>query len=172
MTWGDAAYGVGGNTGGGINAGQVNLQTLLANVDLRPKDGDWNVVVGLQRIFDNVRDPNQTAVSTAQTSSFKLSYWGTQGVGISMFANLNSTTQSRFGYYQLYENVIQENDDVALWMFDLESRVSPLLEFGVDAWYVRDRGKNAGGISVLGQGLNSGLAEYNGAVSKFPNSTI
>ena len=164
MTWGDAAYGVGGNTGGGINAGQVNLQTLLANVEIKPKDSDWNLVVGLQRIFDNARDPNVAALSTAQTSSYKLSYWGTQGTGISMFANLSPTTQSRFGYYQLYENIIQENDDVTLWMFDLESRVHPLLEVGADAWYLWDRGKNAGGISVLGQGLNSGLAEYNGAV--------
>ncbi len=164
MTWGDAAYGVGGNQGGGINASSVNLQTLLANVDIRPKDSDWNVVVGLQRIFDNVRDPNQIAVSTAQTSDFKLSYWGTQGVGITAFANLSSVTQSRLGYYQLYENAVQMNDDVSLWMLDVNSRVAPLVELGVDAWYVWDRGKNAGGISVLGQGLNSGLAEYNGAV--------
>ncbi len=163
-TWGDAAYGTGGNVGGGINAAQVNLQTLLANVEVKPDNADWNGVIGLQRIFDNVRDPNVTAVSTAQTSGYKLSYWGTQGVGITLFANLNPTTLARIGYYQLYENIIQENDDVALWMFDVESRILPLLEFGADAWFVWDRGKNAGGISVLGQGLNSGLAEYNGAV--------
>ncbi|MEK6756679.1 MAG: hypothetical protein AABZ02_11060, partial [Bacteroidota bacterium] len=99
MTWGDAAYGVGGNVGGGINAGQVNLQTLLANVDIHPKEADWNVVVGLQRVFDNVRDPNVTAVSTAQTSGYKLSYFGTQAVGISMFGSINPTTLGRFGYF-------------------------------------------------------------------------
>ena len=164
MTWGDNAYGVGGNAGGAINAGQVNLQTLLANVDIKPKDSGWNAVIGLQRIFDNVRDPNQIAVSTAQTSAYKLSYWGTQGVGITLFANLNATTQGRFGFYQLYENVIQLNDDVTLWMLDLESRIQPLLEAGADFWFLYDRGKNGGGISVLGQGLNSQLAEYNGAV--------
>jgi len=164
MTWGDAAYGVGGNNGGGINAGQVNLQTLLANVDIKPRDADWNVVVGLQRMFDNVRDPNQNAVSTFQNSAYKLCYWGTQATGISLFANLNETTQLRFGYYQLYENIIQENDDVPLWMLDVESRIDPLLEVGGNAWLVLDRGKSSGGISVLGQGLNSGLAEYNGAV--------
>jgi hypothetical protein len=164
MTWGDAAYGVGGNTGGGINAGQVNLQTLLANVDIKPRDAEWNAVIGLQRVFDNVRDPNQVAVSVAQTSSYKLSFWGTQGIGLSYFASLNSTSQMRVGYYQLYENSIEQDDDVALWMFDLESRIYPLIELGFDAWYVRDRGKNSGGISVLGQGLNSQLAEYNGAV--------
>jgi len=164
MTWGDAAYGVGGNTGGGINAGQVNLQTLLANVDIKPRDADYNVVVGLQRMFDNVRDPNQMAVSTAQTSAYKLCYWGTQDVGISVFANLNKTTQARLSYFQLYENLIQDNDDVALWMLDVESRVQPLFEVGADAWFLWDRGKSGGGISVLGQGLNSTLAEYNGAV--------
>ena len=49
-------------------------------------------------------------------------------------------------------------------MLDYESRVAPLLEWGADGWYVWDRGKSAGGISVLGQGLNSSLASYNGAV--------
>jgi hypothetical protein len=171
MTWGDAAYGVGGNKGGGFNGGQVNLQTLLANVEIRPTDAPWNVVVGLQRVFDNVRDPNLAAISTAQTSAYKLSYWGTQGVGASFYTYLNKETQFRAGYYQLYENIISENDDVGLWMFDVESRITPKLEVGADAWFVWDRGKNNGGISVLGQGLNSTLAEYNGAVRlNFPTS--
>jgi hypothetical protein len=163
VTWGDAAYGVGGNVGGGINAGQVNMQTLLANVDIRPKDSDWNIVIGMQRLFDNVRDPNITAVSTHQTSGYKLSYFGTQAVGINVFGNLTKTTMFRAGYFQLYENIIEKDDDVSLWMFDIESRILPRLEVGADAWFVWDRGKSAGGISVLGQGLNSGLAEYNGA---------
>jgi hypothetical protein len=171
MTWGDAAYGVGGNKGGGLNGGQVNLQTLLANVEIRPTDAPWNIVVGMQRIFDNVRDPNVVAVSTTQTSGYKLSYFGTQGVGISSYAVINKATQVRLGYFQLYENIINENDDVALWMFDIESRVSPALEIGGDFWFAWDRGKNSGGISVLGQGLNSTLAEYNGAVRlSFPTS--
>ncbi|MGE5679658.1 MAG: hypothetical protein ACM34K_02145, partial [Bacillota bacterium] len=94
---------------------------------------------------------------------------GTQGIGASFFTKLNPTTQARLGYFQLYENVIQENDDVTLWMADLESRIHPLLEAGIDGWYTFDRGKSAGGISVLGQGLNSTLAEYNGAVrANFP----
>jgi hypothetical protein len=165
MTWGDAAYGVGGNKGGSINAGQVNLQTLLANVEIRPADATWNIVVGLQRIFDNVRDPNIAAISTAQTSGYKLAYFGTQGVGISSYAVINKATQMRLGYYQLYENLINENDDVSLWMFDVESKVTPTLEIGGDLWYLWDRGKSSGGISVLGQGLNSNLAEYNGATN-------
>ncbi|MCK7518851.1 MAG: hypothetical protein MZV64_14545 [Ignavibacteriales bacterium] len=73
-TWGDQAYGVGNNRGGAINGGQVNLQTLLANVEIKPEDSDWNVVVGMQRLFDNVRDPNVNTLQTAQTSAYKLSF--------------------------------------------------------------------------------------------------
>ena len=162
-TWGDQAYGVGNNRGGAINGGQVNLQTLLANVDLRPENSDWNVVVGMQRLFDNVRDPNVNTLQTAQTSGYKLSFWGTQAVGASLFYDLSPVTKSRFSYFQLWENEISKNDDVTLWMLDVESRIQPLLELGGSFWYVWDRGKNAGGISVLGQGLTSALADYNGA---------
>ncbi|MDP3829749.1 MAG: hypothetical protein Q8Q47_00675, partial [Ignavibacteriaceae bacterium] len=141
------------------------------NVDIKPKGSSWNVVLGLQRMFDNVRDPNQNAVGTFQNSSYKLSYWGTQGVGISLFGNINETTTARLGYFQLYENIIQENDDVTLWMLDVESKIHPLVEVGADVWFLWDRGKSSGGISVLGQGLNSGLAQYNGAVRlSFPTN--
>lgn len=169
-TWGDQAYGVGNNRGGAINAGQINLQTLMANVEIKPSD-NWNIVIGLQRLFDNVRDPNVNTLQTFQTSAYKLSYWGTQAVGISSFIKLNPWTLGRIGMFQLWENEIRKDDDVVLWMFDLESRIQPFLETGFDFWYVYDRAKNAGGISVLGQGLNSALAEYNGAFRlKLPGS--
>lgn len=169
-TWGDQAYGVGNNRGGAINAGQINLQTLMANLELRPSE-NWNLVVGLQRLFDNVRDPNVNSLQTFQTSGYKLAYWGTQAVGINSFFKLNPWTLGRIGMFQLWENEIRKDDDVVLWMFDIESRVKPLLEVGLDFWYAYDRAKSAGGISVLGQGLNSALAEYNGAFRlKFPGS--
>lgn len=171
-TWGDVAYGVGGNRGGAINGGQVNLQTLLANVDIHPPDAPWNVVIGLQRLFDNVRDPNVNTVLTAQTSDYKLSFWGTQAVGINLFTNLSPETKARLGFFQLWENVISKDDDVTLFMADIESRVTPGLEVGGNFWYVHDFGEQGGGISVLGQGLTSALAEYNGAVRlRFPGTS-
>jgi len=48
-------------------------------------------------------------------------------------------------------------------MLDVTHRATPLLEVGADAWYVSDRARGAGGISILSQGLGSSLAEYNGA---------
>ena len=172
FTWGDVAYGIGGNRGGAINAGQVNLQTLLANVDLHPPRENWNLVIGLQRLFDNVRDPNIVPVPVTMTSGYKLGFWGTQAVGVSLYAGLSPTVKSRLGIFQLWENTISGDDDVILYMADIESRVTPLLEVGADLWYLHDYGQEAGGISVLGQGLTSALAEYNGAVRiRFPGTT-
>jgi hypothetical protein len=161
-TWGDQAYGVGNNRGGAISGGQINLQTLMANVDLRPSRR-WNVVVGLQRMFDGARDPNVTPLDVFQQSGYKLAFWGTQGVGVSSYAQLTPATRGRLGVFQLWENQISRDDDVLLVMADVEHDAAPALELGADAWYLSDRARGAGGISVLGQGLNSLLAAYNGA---------
>lgn len=161
-TWGDQAYGTGNNAGGAINAGQINLQTLMANVDIRPSE-HFNIVVGLQRIFDGARDPNITGLDTYYNSGYKLSYWGTQAVGATAFAQVTPTTRARLGFYQLWENLVLRSDDVTLTMLDVEHVAAPGLEIGADLWYVRDQARGAGGISILGQGLASPLAEYNGA---------
>jgi hypothetical protein len=161
-TWGDQAYGTGNNAGGAINAGQINLQTLMANVDIRPSER-YNAVIGLQRIFDGARDPNVTALDVYQNSGYKLAYWGTQAVGVGVFGQVTPATRARLGVYQLWENLIIADDDVTLVMADVEHLARPGLEVGADVWYVRDRARGAGGISILGQGLASPLAEYNGA---------
>jgi hypothetical protein len=160
-TWGDVAYGVGNNRGGAINAGQINLQTLMANVDIRPS-ARWNVVVGLQRMFDGARDPNVNTLQSFQQSGYKLAYWGTQAVGVSAFADVTPATRARVGVFQLWENLVAEDDDVILGMVDVEHLLAPGLEVGVDVWALSDRAKGRGGISILGQGLNSLLAAYNG----------
>ena len=50
-TYGDQAYGVGNNRGGGLSGGQVNLQTLMANVDLRPPGRNLQRSAGLAAHF-------------------------------------------------------------------------------------------------------------------------
>ncbi len=162
-TWGDQAYGIGNNRGGAISGGQINLQTLMANVDLRPPGGWWNVVVGLQRIFDSPYDPNVNTLDFFQNTGYKLSFWGTQAVGVSWFMRPHQAINARLGFFQLWENQISRDDDVFIVMGDISTRPHPKLELGFNAWYLRDTAKGAGGISVLGQGLTSGLAAYNGA---------
>jgi hypothetical protein len=162
-TWGDQSYGAGNNAGGAINAGQINLQTLMANVEIRPPDAPWNAVVGIQRLFDNAADPNVTSLDFARQHGYKLMFWGTQAVGLNSYLQLGPTTRARVGVFQLWENLVAESDDVWLAMVDVTRRVTPRLQLGADLWYVSDRGEGAGGISILRQGLASQLAIYNGA---------
>jgi hypothetical protein len=168
-TWGDQSYGVGGNRGGGLSGGQVNLQTLMANVDIRPKDQPFNIVIGLQRLFDNAYDPHAITQQQAMTSGYKLSFWGTNAVGVNLFATPRPGMKARVGVFQLWENLVGGDDDVVLFMADADTRLTPRWEVGADAWYLRDRGRGGSGISVLAQGLNSPLAAYNGATQlSFP----
>lgn len=162
-TWGDQSYGVGNNRGGGLSGGQVNLQTLMANVDLRPKDSWWNLVLGMQRIFDSPFDPNTNALGLFQTSAYKLSFWGTQAVGASWFARPHQAINARLGFFQLWENQVSRDQDVYVLMADVMTRPHPKLEWGFNAWYLRDTANGAGGVSILGQGMTSALADYNGA---------
>ncbi len=162
-TWGDQSYGVGNNRGGGLSGGQVNLQTLMANVDLRPKDNSWNLVLGMQRIFDGANDPNTEGLDLFQTTGYKLSFWGTQAVGASWFARPHQAIKARLGFFQLWENQVSRDQDVYITMADVLTLPHPKLELGFSAWYLRDTAKGAGGISILGQGLTSALADYNGA---------
>lgn len=170
-TWGDNSYGVGNNRGGGLSGGQVNLQTLMANVSLKPKDSWWNLVLGMQRIFDGPYDPNVTPIDHFQKTGYKLSFWGTQAVGASWFARPHQAVHARLGFFQLWENQVSRDQDVFITMADVVTRPTPKLEWGLNAWYLRDTAKGAGGISILGQGLTSQLAAYNGATRvNFPGS--
>lgn len=163
-TWGDVAYGVGGNFGGAFSADQVNLQTQNLELEFNPHKG-WYINVGLQRIFDTPYNPYKTMFDKMTTTGYRLTYFGTDGVGISVrkdwdFARIKS------GYYKLYENYVQLNDDVTLMELTGEKDITKEWKLGASAYYMRDRASGAGGVSILSQGLNSLLATHNG-VYKF-----
>jgi hypothetical protein len=159
-TWGDAAYGVGGNFGGGFSADQVNLQTQNIELEINPWTG-WYINIGLQRVFDTPYNPYRTTVDKMATTGYRLAYFGTDGVGISVrkdwdFARLKA------GYYKLYENLVQINDDVTLYELTGEKDITKKWKWGASVYYMADRGNGSGGVSILGQGLNSLLAMHNG----------
>jgi hypothetical protein len=163
-TWGDAAYGAGGNFGGGFSADQVNLQTQNLEIELNPAKG-WYVNLGLQRIFDTPYNPYKTLFDKMTTTGYRLSYFGTDGVGISARKDWDFA-RIKAGYYKLYENYIQLDDDVTLFELTGEKDVSRNWKVGGSAYYLADRASGAGGVSILSQGLNSMLATHNG-VYKF-----
>lgn len=160
-TWGDAAYGTGGNFGSAVSADQVNLQTQNVELEFLPGKR-WTINLGLQRMYDTPYNPYRTYFDKMTTTGYRLAYWGTDAVGISVrkdwdFARLKT------GFYQLYENNVQDKDDVITYEANYSRYVSPKWNIGISGNYVYDRASGEGGPSILGQGLNSTLAEYNGA---------
>lgn len=159
-TWGDAAYGTGGNLGGAISADQVNIQTQNISLELIPWNR-WSLNIGLQRMFDTPFNPYRTFFDKMTQTGYRLAYFGTDAVGITL---RHDRDFSRFkaGFYKLYENDIFRNDDVNLFEFTFEQCLTPQWKAGASIYYLRDRAQGKGGVSILGQGLNSLLNEYNG----------
>lgn len=165
FTWGDTSYGVGGNFGGGLSGRSINLVTQNVEAEFSlPRR--WYLNVGLQRIWDNVRDPYRTFFSTMALTGTRLAFWGTDAVGISAHGALFGQL-FRVGAYDLYHNKIQEDDHVLLFEALTDRDIRDGWHVGGSVRYLRDTSSGAGGVSVLGQGPDSTLADYNG-VFRFP----
>ena len=164
-TWGDTSYSTGGNFGGALSGRSVNLETQNVEVELDlPRH--WHVNIGLQRLWDNIRDPYRTFFTTEALSSERLAFWGTDAVGISTHGALWGQL-FRFGAYDLYHNKVQEDDHVLLFEALTDRDIRDGWHVGGSVRYLRDTSAGAGGVSVLGQGPDSTLADYNGAF-RFP----
>lgn len=164
-TWGDVAYGAGGNFGSAISADQVNLQTQNLEVEFVPAKF-WTVNVGLQRLFDSPHDLYRTFFDKFTTTGYRLAYFGTDGVGISV-RKQTDYHKSKAGFYKLYENNVELNDDVSLFEFTHQITLSPKWNVGASAYWVKDNSSGSGGVSILGQGYGSLLTTYNGTF-RFP----
>ncbi|NLI87957.1 MAG: hypothetical protein GX439_06895, partial [Bacteroidales bacterium] len=82
-TWGDVSYGTGGNFGSAVSGDQVNLQTQNIELELNPAKG-WAINLGLQRMFDSPYNPYKAAVDKMGVTGYRLAYWGTDAVGVSV----------------------------------------------------------------------------------------
>ncbi len=160
-TWGDANYGAGGNLGGAYGADSVNMQTQNLFVEFRPQDNLF-INVGLQRIFDNVRVPWYTFTDDLVYKGYRLAFFGSDATGITAHYFFDTDKRARIGFYQLYENNVEQSDDVTFYTAEIEKDLSIDASVGLSFQYVRDKGNGEGGVSILGQGLNSGLSNYNG----------
>lgn len=164
-TWGDVAYGTGGNFGSAVSADQVNIQTQNVELELIPAKG-WAINLGLQRMYDTPYNPYRTYFDDMTYSGYRLMYFGTDGVGISVRHDRDKL-HAKGGFYQLYENSIQENDDVTLGEFNFVASPTLKWDFGGSVYFVNDNSNGEGGPSILGQGLNATLNDYSG-VYRFP----
>ncbi|TNE30351.1 MAG: hypothetical protein EP346_03930 [Bacteroidetes bacterium] len=165
FTWGDVAYGTGGNFGGAVSADQVNIQTQNVELEFIPFK-NWTINLGLQRMFDNPYNPYRTLFDYQTQTGYRLMYWGTDASGITARYQ-GDYNRWKFGAWKFYENQVQENDDVSMYEVMYERDITQNWRWGGSVNYVRDRANGEGGPSILGQGLNSTLSEYNGTF-RFP----
>ncbi len=159
-TWGDTAYSVGGNFGGALSGRSINLETQNVEVEFSLPH-HWFLNIGLQRLWDNVRDPYRTFFSTEALTGERLAYWGTDAVGVSAHGPLFGNMW-RLGAYDLYHNKVSQDDHVLLFEALTDRDVRDGWHVGASVRYLRDTSSGAGGVSVLGQGPDSPLADYNG----------
>jgi len=149
-TWGDVAYGTGGNFGAGISADQVNLQTQNVELEFIPAPR-WQVNLGLMRMFDTPYNPYRTLFDKMLTTGYRLSYWGTDAVGVTARYD-GDFHKFKIGAYKLYESLPQSADDVSMISGFYEKSVAKAWQFGLSGNYVRDRGNGDGGVFHPGPG--------------------
>ncbi len=166
FTWGDSAFGTGGNFGGAIGARQINLETSNLHVEFNLPLPGWYVTVGLQRLVDNPRDPYRTLFSSLAYTGTRLAFWGSDAVGVAVYGRIPRQV-FKLGAFNLYENNISKDDNVYLFEAMTDRDLGRMLHVGLQARYVRDTSSGAGGIAVVGQGPGSALPDYMGAF-RFP----
>jgi hypothetical protein len=160
-THGDANYTAGGNFGGGFGADVVNMQTQNLFIEFRPKK---NVVInaGLLRLYDNVRVPYYTFTDHLIYKGYRLAFFGSDASGVGFHFSPRTNTHLKIGAYQFFENNIEQDDDVQFYEAVVEYDLDIKNSIGFSLWYLKDRANGEGGVSILGQGLNSSLSGYNG----------
>ena len=160
-TEGDAAYTAGGNFGGGFGADVVNMQTQNLFIEFRPKK-TLIINAGLLRLYDNVRVPYYTPTNQLVYKGFRLALFGSDASGANVTWTPKTYLHLKAGAYQLWENNVDQDDDVQLFEAASEYDLDIVNTVGFSAYYLRDHANGKGGVSVLGEGLNSNLSGYNG----------
>ncbi len=166
--WGDRSYGTGGNTGGGIGADQVNLQTRRLNASFRPRLGaghDVELVAGLQFLGDGVANPGRASLDDLTRMGGGLRIWGTEAAGLAAYGRIHDSAgdklRYRAGAFTLYENGVGLKDDAQLYVADVDVQADWRSHAGLHGWLLRDYSGGSGG--VLGLGPTSQLSGLQGA---------
>lgn len=168
--FGDQAYQVGGNTGGGYGGDQVNLQTRRMNVAFNPRLGGGHalsLVAGLQFVADGVYDPARATLDDLSRAGGGMRFFGSEAAGLTAYGRYRTgwgdRARWRLGGYTLYEKGNSLPDDVTLWMADAQIQPAYAARVGAHLWYLKDR--TGGAVGVAGAGPTSLLSELQGGPS-------
>jgi hypothetical protein len=145
--WGLGANAVQQNSGGGLNADMVNLQTKNINVTVYPtrRPSELAITIGTQAFYDSVLDPARTSVNEITRAGYKLSFLGTDGTGLSVYWSPVAPLKLRAGL--LFIGASQPDkatlDDPRLkfafmGLLDGSWELWPGTTIGASAWVLRD----------------------------------
>jgi hypothetical protein len=137
------------------------MQTQNLFIEFRPQK-NFVLNAGLLRAYDNIRVPYYTPTDHLVYKGFRLALFGSDASGIGLHYSPKSYLHTKLAAYQLYENNVEQDDDVQLYEAGFEYDLDIVNTIGLHGWYVRDNANGEGGVSILGQGLNSSLSNYNG----------
>jgi len=174
FTWGLGANSSQQNSGGGLNADMINIQTKNVNVSLYPtrKPRQLTLVIGTQSFYDTIYDPARTSVLDLVKTGYKLTYLGTDGTGISVFSEPINGLRLRgalvFIGASQPDKAALDDPHLAfsfLTMLDASYEPRPGTLFGASAWLLRDDTKGKAyafeGL-VLSGPSSSGLNPFTG----------
>lgn len=143
--WGQAANAVQNNQGGGLNADQVNLQTKNVNVALYPtrNPGKLSILIGQQSIYDTIYDPTITSLFDIIKTGYKLTYFGTDATGLSVFGKYKGIWKASFIPMEATQPDKATKDDPRLkfaWLLTLDYAypIQPGTVVGLSYWHLQD----------------------------------
>lgn len=174
--WGQAANQLQQNQGGGFNADQVNIQTKNINVALYPTRNPYklSIVIGTQSIYDTIYDPAITSLTEIVRTGYKLTYFGTDATGLSVYGRYGGIWKASFIPMGAAQPNKATDDDARIsfvWMgtLDYAYQIQPGTIVGLSYWHLQD---DTEGSAYTYEGLvksgptSTGLFGYTG-VARF-----
>ncbi len=172
LTWGLAANQVQPKEGGGLNAGEINLQTKNINASIYPtrNPDQLTIRVGTQGFYDTVYDPATTPLMEHARTGYKLALLASDATGVAIYSKLGGLSKLSFipiGSAQ--PDKATSNDArfsyVYLLTADYAYRLWPGTMIGASYWHLRDDTKGAAyayeGLVPSGPG-SAGLSSFTG----------
>lgn len=172
FTWGLAANAVQQNQGGGLNVDQVNIQTKNVNAAIYPTRDpeELSIVLGAQNAYDTIYDPAITPLYDLVKTGYKLSYFGTDAVGASIYGRLGGLWKLSvfpFGSAQPDKALKDDPRFSYAWLTtaDYAYPIWPGTVVGASFWHLQDdtRGAAYAFEGLVGSGpASTGLSSFTG----------
>lgn len=144
VQWGDSAYAVGRNQGGGLEADSINIETKNIYVWFKIPDTSIDFKVGVQN----------------QTDSYAGVFFGVADMA-GVFSTFKfEPVEVRLGWAQFWENSVGAADDVDLYIGEVKFAPTKEVKLGLNFYFLNDMSGGTFGASGLTAALPPEVAGY------------